>query len=86
MVCILLLAVVCPAFCLTQTEAHSCCNHCGSAMHAAVPSPAAVLPVTLAPPPAVESMVSPLVSYVVLALAQSKVAPSPPKVLTVLRI
>jgi hypothetical protein len=93
MVCILLLAVVCPAFCLTQTEEHSCCHHrdnaskpCGSAMHAAVPSPAVVLPVTLAPQLAVESTLSPQACCFILGLAQSKVAPTPPKVLTVLRI
>jgi hypothetical protein len=86
MVCILLLAMVCPAFCLPQIDPHSCCHHCGSAMHAAVQSPVVVLPVTLAPSQAVESALDPSVSYVTLTLAQSKVAPAPPKALTVLRI
>ena len=93
MVCLLLLAVACPAFCLPQTEAHSCCHHrdnaskpCGTAMHGAVPSPAIVLPVTLAPPLAKESTLNPPVSYVTLTLAQSRIALAPPKVLTVLRI
>jgi hypothetical protein len=93
MVCILLLTVVCPAFCLPQTDAHSCCHHrdnaskpCGTAMHGAVQSPAVVLPVTLAPPVAIESALNPQVRYEILPLAQSKIAPTPPKVLTVLRI
>ena len=55
-------------------------------MHAAVQSPVVVLPVTLAPSQAVESALDPSVSYVTLTLAQSKVAPAPPKALTVLRI
>ena len=93
MVCILLLAMVCPAFCLPHTDAHSCCHHrddaskpCGAAMHDAVPSPAVVMPVTVAPPLGLESTLSPHVSYVILPPAQSKVTPAPPKVLTILRI
>jgi hypothetical protein len=94
MVCILLLAVVCPAFCLPQTGAHSCCHHqdnasnpCGSAaMHGTAVSPAVLMPVVLAGPRATTSALNPHASYAILPLTQKQLHPSPPKVLTVLRI
>jgi len=94
MVCILLLALVCPAFCLPQTGAHSCCHHrddaskpCGStAMHGTAVSPAVLMPVVLAGPQTITSALNPHADYAILPPTQKQLHPGPPKILTVLRI
>lgn len=96
LVWILLLAVVCPAFCLAPAT-HSCCQHrddshhnssepCGSVMHGTIASPAAVVPLQVTAPLAVESIsITWSVSSMLPVLAR-RIPFSPPKVLTVLRI
>lgn len=92
LVWILLLAVVCPAFCVTPAT-HACCQHhdrksepCGSVMHGVVVSPAVVVPIHATAPVAVQTFSGPRSFSSVLPPAARPIPFSLPIVSTVLRI